>query len=169
MVRPANGGDVAAMLDIYRPFVAESAVTFETIVPTEAEFLARVQAAERTHAWLVWDEDGIQGYAYGTTHRERAAYRWCTEVSVYVAAPARGRGIGRGLYRELLPRLAARGYVNAYAGIALPNPASVALHEALGFTPIGVYPRIGWKRGAWHDVGWWYLRLANPQGEPRLS
>ena len=103
---------------------------------------------ESTHAWLVAETDGVlAGFAYGGSHRARAAYRWATEVSVYVHPQHRRRGVGRALYGELLPLLARRGLQVALAGITLPNPGSVALHEAIGFQPVGVYRRIGWKAG----------------------
>jgi L-amino acid N-acyltransferase YncA len=115
------------------------------------------------------DGDDVLGYAYTSPHRERAAYRWGVDVAVYVRGDAHRRGIGRALYGALLPLAAAQGYTAAYGGIALPNPSSVGLHESLGFTPIGVYRAVGYKLGAWHDVGWWERALApetDPPGEP---
>jgi len=108
----------------------------------------------------------IQGYAYGSSHRARAAYRWSVETSAYVREGHRGRGLGTCLYGELLPRLAALGYCNAYAGIALPNEGSQALHRRAGFEPVGVFRRVGRKFGSWHDVAWWQrpLRDAPPVG-----
>jgi len=153
--------DAAGCLEIYAPFVRETIVSFEEQVPTLQEFEKRMRASLRTHPWLVADEDGmVVGYAYASQHRTRAAYRWATDVSVYVAPSHHGRGIGRRLYNELFERLRAQGFRIACAGIALPNDASVGLHEAMGFQPVGVYRRIGWKLGAWHDVGWWQLELA---------
>ena len=108
----------------------------------------------------------IAGYVYASSHRERAAYQWSVDVSVYVSPHYQRRNIGRGLYVALFELLAAQGFVNAYAGIALPNAASVGIHEALGFMPIGVYRQVGYKLGSWHDVGWWGLRLAAPALEP---
>lgn len=166
-IREAARADVAAMLGIYAPIVAETAISFEDRVPGDAEFADRVRRYRATHAWLVSeDAHGVAGYAYGSPHRTRGAYRWCTEVTVYVAERARGRGVGRALYGALLPVLAGRGYVMAYAGIALPNPASVALHEACGFTPVGVFRNAGYKLGAWHDIGWWQRPLADPPPVP---
>jgi phosphinothricin acetyltransferase len=101
----------------------------------------------------------VAGFAYGGPHRTRAAYRWSVDVTVYVAEQARGHGVGRALYGALLPALAERGFHAAFAGIALPNPGSVALHEAVGFTPLGVYREVGFKLGRWHDVGWWQRLL----------
>ncbi len=157
-------GDAAACASIYAPFVSDSAVSFEVQPPGAAEMARRIAAA---HAWLVAEDDGeVAGFAYGGSHRARAAYRWATEVSVYVHAQHRRRGIGRALYGELLTLLARRGLQVALAGITLPNPGSIALHEALGFEPVGVYRRIGWKAGAWHDVGWWQIELVPAQDGP---
>ena len=127
--------------------------------------------AARRHAaaypWLVCEIDGdVAGYAYATTHRVRAAYRWSVDTSVYVDAAPAAAGVGRGLYRSLFAILAAQGFVNAFAGIALPNPGSVALHEAVGFEPLGVYRRVGFKFGDWHDVGWWQLALTAHEASP---
>jgi len=109
---------------------------------------------------------GIAGYAYASRHRERRAYQWSVDVSCYVDARFRRRGVGGALYRVLLALLARQGFFNAYAGITLPNAASVALHESAGFRPIGVYRRVGYKLGAWHDVGWWGREIAAPRDDP---
>lgn len=166
LIRDATRADAPALLDIYRPVVEDTATSFEIVPPTVAEFSQRIETASATHAWLV-AEDGLQplGYAYATAHRARAAYRYSTETSVYVAGQARRLGIGRRLYERLLEVLAQREYYHAFAGITLPNPASVALHEALGFEPIGVFPAVGFKFGKWHDVAWWSRRIR--EGEPR--
>jgi L-amino acid N-acyltransferase YncA len=122
----------------------------------------RRRIAETTHAypWLVCERDGVAaGYAYASRHRVRAAYQWSVDVSVYVDAAHRRSRIARGLYTSLFAILAAQGFFNAFAGIALPNPASVALHEDVGFHPIGVYRNVGFKLGAWRDVGWWQRPL----------
>jgi phosphinothricin acetyltransferase len=126
----------------------------------------RIAAALRTHAWLVLEDAGrVVGYAYGTPFRPRAAYRWACEVSVYLEPGRRRTGAGRALYEALLPRLAARGYRTALAGMTLPNDASVGLHRALGFEPVGTYRRVGYKHGAWHDVAWAQIMLSGG-GEP---
>ena len=131
------------------------------------QFVTECCGVMRTKPWLVWEEDGrVLGYAYASGHRARAAYQWCVEVSVYVHPDARRGGIARRLYTELFERLREQGFYNAYAGITLPNPASVGFHEAMGFRPIGVYPKIGYKFGRWHDVGWWSLRLRDDDEEP---
>jgi L-amino acid N-acyltransferase YncA len=113
-----------------------------------------------SHAWLVAESGGkVAGYAYGSPHRERAAYASSCDVAVYVDPAHSRRGIGRALYEALLPALANRGFHAAFAGIALPNDASVGLHEAIGFTPVGIYREVGWKLGQWRDVGWWQRLL----------
>ena len=113
-----------------------------------------------SHGWLVAEIDGaLAGYAYGSPHRDRAAYSSSCDVAVYVDPAQARKGIGRALYAELLPLLAGKGYHAAFAGIALPNDASVGLHEAMGFTPVGIYREVGWKMGGWRDVGWWQRLL----------
>ena len=163
-IRPAERRDAAAIAAIYAHYVATSAATFETESPGVAEMERRIGAAK---LWLVAERDGdVAGFAYGGTHRSRAAYRWTVETSVYVARAHARQGIGLELYATLLPALEARGYRNAVAGITLPNPASVALHEAAGFVRAGVFRRIGYKAGAWWDVGWWQCPLGDPGDGP---
>jgi L-amino acid N-acyltransferase YncA len=160
--------DAAACLAIYAPYVRETPVSFEEDTPTLEEFSERIRAAVATHAWLVCeDDDGhITGYAYGGVHRTRAAYRWTTEVTVYVDRSRQRAGIGRRLYERLFERLRGLGFQLAVAGITLPNDASVGLHRAVGFQPVGVYTGVGWKMGHWHDVSWWQLELQSPRPEP---
>lgn len=161
-VRLATAADAAGVRSIYAPFVRDTHVSFETAVPPEAEVARRIEAAVPTHPWLVAEAGGgVVGYAYAGPHRSRAAYQWSAETSVYVAEGGRRRGIGRALYAALLDVLRLQGFANAYAGIALPNPASVAFHEATGFKAVGVYRSVGFKGGAWRDVGWWALRLGD--------
>jgi phosphinothricin acetyltransferase len=165
-IRDATAADAADLLAIYAPFVRDTAVSFEVEPPGAVEFAARIEASLARWAWLVAERGGrAVGYAYAGEHRVRGAYRYSVETSVYLDAAHRGDGLGSQLYRALLPRLAARGLCNAYAGITLPNEASVRLHERIGFEAIGVFRRVGWKFGAWHDVGWWHLPLreAPPQ------
>jgi L-amino acid N-acyltransferase YncA len=172
LIRDADPArDAAACAAIYAPYVDASPISFEEVAPTAAEMAARIAEVQETHPWLVAEEEGeVSGYAYGCPHRSRAAYRWATDVSAYIAEGRRGRGLGRALYEALLERLRRQGFQVACAGITLPNEASVRLHERLGFEPVGVYRRIGWKSGAWHDVGWWELELtiatAQPPAEP---
>lgn len=173
LIRHADPGrDGAPCAQIYAPFVRDSAVSFEEKAPSAEELARRIEQVSLTHPWLVAEADGrVAGFAYGTRHRERAAYRWAADVTVYVSAEHRRRGVGRALYEELLRLLARQGFHVACAGITLPNEPSVALHEKCGFSLVGVYRRIGWKLGAWHDVGWWQRELApageRPPGEPR--
>jgi L-amino acid N-acyltransferase YncA len=165
-VRPARAADADAIADIYAPHVTAGYASFEDAPPTAAEFAARMSARPRL-PWLVAEDAGsVAGFAFGAPHRRRAAYRWSVDCSVYLAAAARGHGVGRVLYAALLPELRTLGYVSAFAGIALPNPASVGLHEAMGFTPVGVYRNVGFKLGEWRDVGWWQLSLAAPPERP---
>jgi L-amino acid N-acyltransferase YncA len=172
-VRAATEGDAAACAAIYAPYVTDTAITFEIEPPTVDQMAARIAAAERTHAWLVLEdlEDGrVVGYAYAGTFKERSAYRWSCEVSVYLETGLRRSGGGRALYEALFPRLVERGYRTAVAGMTLPNEASAGLHRALGFEPVGTYRRIGWKHGRWHDVAWMQRTLSedgDPPAEPR--
>jgi L-amino acid N-acyltransferase YncA len=162
--------DAAACAAIYEPYVENTAITFETDPPAPEEMARRIASAQRTHAWLVLEDAGrVIGYAYGGPFKSRAAYRWSCEVSVYLEAGRRRAGGGRALYEALLARLAARGFRTAVAGMTLPNDASVGLHRAMGFEPVGTYRRIGWKHGAWHDVAWVQATISaedDPPAEP---
>ncbi len=170
-IRDATQGDGEACAAIYRPYVLDTAITFETDPPAPVEMAERIAAAARTHAWVVLeDEDRVVGYAYGGPFAPRAAYRFSCEVSVYLEPGRRRTGGGRALYDALFARLAERGYRMAVAGMTLPNDASVGLHRAMGFEPVGTYRRIGWKHGSWHDVEWTQRPLAtgqDPPAEPR--
>jgi L-amino acid N-acyltransferase YncA len=158
--------DAAACAAIYAPCVAEGVTSFEERAPEAVEMAARIERIATTHPWLVAESGGgVVGYAYACPHRERAAYRWAVDVSVYVAAGRRGKGVGKSLYEALFARLRRQRFQVACAGITLPNEASVGLHESLGFLAVGVNRRIGWKRGAWRDVGWWQLELTPPGAE----
>jgi phosphinothricin acetyltransferase len=151
---------VGALVAIYAPFVTDTAVSFELEPPSVEEFLQRILVAQSKWAWLVAAQAGqVAGYAYASSFRQRAAYQWSIEVSAYLAPAARGRGIGRALYERLIALMVAKGYCTAYAGITLPNEASVRLHQAVGFVPVGVFRRAGRKFGAWHDVSWWQREL----------
>jgi phosphinothricin acetyltransferase len=159
-IRTATASDAPAVRTIYGPFVSDSATSFETVVPDVAELERRIQAQADTYPWLVFERDGtVLGYAYASPHRARAAYQWSAEVSVYVDPRAHRRGVGRALYLALFELLRRQHYVNAFAGITLPNASSVGLHEAMGFAPIGVFRQIGFKFDRWHDVAWLQLRL----------
>jgi phosphinothricin acetyltransferase len=166
-IRMATPADAAQVAEIYRPSVSGAATSFEVEPPSPAEMERRIAAATGYAPWLVCEEGGaVVGYAYASQHRDRAAYRWCVDVSVYVREGMRRGGVGRALYTSLFALLRLQGFCAAHAGITLPNPASVGLHEALGFLPVGVYRKVGYKTGAWHDVGWWQLELRERQGEP---
>lgn len=167
-IRDADSRDAAACAAIYAPHVQGSAVSFEEEAPGTGEMAARIERYGASHAWLVAEREGeVVGYAYATAFNERPAYRWSTSVSVYIAEAARGAGVGRALYETLFERLRERGFRMACAGITLPNEASVGLHESLGFAQIGANPEIGFKQGAWRDVGWYQLELAPaPKGPP---
>ena len=159
-LRLATPTDASALAAIYAPVVRETATSFEAEPPGEAEMASRLAETMPSHPWLVAEEAGrVVGYAYAGPHRKRAAYAWSVEPSVYVAQEARGRGAGRRLYTALLAVLRRQGFAMAYAGITLPNAASLALHRAFGFEDVGVYPAAGFKHGAWHDVWWGALRL----------
>jgi L-amino acid N-acyltransferase YncA len=165
-LRPADVQDAAGIAAVYAPYVTDSVASFEAVPPDAAEIARRMLAAPRL-PWFVACRDGaVVGYAYAGPHRTREAYRWSVDCSVYLAAGERGAGTGRALYGRLLPALHELGYVSAFAGIALPNPASVGLHTALGFIPVGVYRAAGFKAGRWHDVGWWQRPLCEPPTEP---
>lgn len=171
LVRAATPDDGAALAGVYAPYVTDGVASFEHRPPSAQDMVARVLAAPRL-PWLVAERDGqVVGFASASPHNARAAYRWSVNTSVYLAEVERGRGTGRALYGVLLPLLRDLGLVVAHAGITLPNPASVGLHEALGFTLVGVYPDVGHKHGCWHDVGWWRRPLVHPApadpAEPR--
>lgn len=162
MARSSDGEDLQA---IYAPIVTDTAISFETEPPSVAEMTQRVARTLPRYPWLVADEaDAVAGYAYAGMHRTRQAYDWSVDVSIYVRPGHQGRGLGRALYTALFEILRLQRFTGAFAGIALPNPASVALHEAVGFVPVGVYRKVGWKHGAWHDVGWWQRTLAPTNG-----
>lgn len=155
--------DAGACAEIYAPHVEGSPVSFEEQAPDAGEMATRIERYGASHAWLVAEREGqVVGYAYATPFNQRPAYRWSASVSVYVAEEARGTGVGRALYEPLFQRLRERGFRMACAGITLPNEASVGLHQSLGFEQTGLNREIGWKQGAWRDVGWFQLELSPP-------
>lgn len=159
-VRIATDDDAAAVAAVYAPYVTDTAISFEMVPPSADEMRARMAAVLPTYPWLVFeDESGVAAYAYASAHAERAAYRWSVDAAIYASAGAHRRGMGRALYGRLFDLLARQGFHAAYAGIALPNARSVGLHEAMGFTHVGTFAEVGYKFGAWHDVGWWRRSL----------
>lgn len=170
-IRDAVAADVPAMLAIYAPFVRETAVSFEYEVPSEAEFWQRVQAHQKNLPWLVCEEDGrVVGYAYAGLPFERAAYRWNTEISCYLAPEARRRGIGRQLYQKIEAILTELGYRKLFAVVTSANDASISFHKALGFTETARFPAVGFKHGQWYDVVWLEKQLPaenNPKNFPK--
>lgn len=170
-IRDATEHDAEACSAIYRPYVTDSAISFELDPPATEQMAARIASAAAQHAWLVLDDaERVVGFAYGQAFRERAAYRFTCETSIYLESGRRRTGGGRALYQALLARLVERGYRRAVAGMTLPNEASVALHRALGFEPVGIYRGVGWKHGRWHDVAWMQKTITpddRPVVEPR--
>ena len=159
--------DAAACAEIYAPSVESTPISFELVPPDAAEFARRIAKYSATHQFLVAEGGGeVLGYAYACRWAERAAYDWSVETSIYVGSGHQGKGVGRALYEELFDRLRAQGFRVAVAGITLPNPASIALHESMGFEPIGTLRGIGWKEGGWRDVGFWQLYLGPRDGGP---
>jgi len=159
--------DAAACATVYAHYVLASHATFETEPPGADEMAKRMRATLAWTPWLVACEDAaVIGYAYASRHRERAGYRWAVDTSIYLDRDAHGRGIGRTLYSALFPLLERQGFYRAYAGIGLPNEPSVGIHRAFGFTPVGVYEKIGWKHGAWIDVLWMARDLRNDETNP---
>jgi len=166
-IRTATLADAEVVAAIYGPVVRHTTISFETEPPDAAEMRARIEKTLASLPWLVAEDAAgvVCGYIYASKHRERAAYQWSVDTTVYVREDMRGQGVGRALYERLLPLLAGLGYFQAFAGIALPNAGSVGLHEAVGFEALGVYRNVGFKHGAWHDVGWWQKSL-RPLGVP---
>lgn len=166
-IRVATVDDAAAIAEIYAPYVRDTAISFELVPPDAREMAARIAKTVPAYPWLVCEFEGrVIGYAYGSRFAERAAYGWSVTVGIYVARGTHRRGVGRALYAVLLAVLRLQGYHAIFGGITLPNPSSVGLHEASGFSPVGIYREAGFKLGRWHDVGWWGLRFAAPDGEP---
>jgi phosphinothricin acetyltransferase len=155
-IRKAAPGDADELLAIYRPLVENTTISFELTPPSPEAFAKRIESAIKTHEWLVMEAStGICGYAYATPHRPRVAYKFSAETSVYVHADYYRQGVGKHLYKALHASLRSRGFHNAYAGIALPNAASIALHQATGFEAVGIFREVGFKFDEWHDVSWW--------------
>ena len=159
-IRPATAADAARCAGIYAPYVTDSWVSFERDPPDATEMARRIADYGASHGWLVAEVGGeIAGYAYGSPHRTREAYATSADVAIYLDAAFARSGIGRRLYGALFPILKNRDVHAIFAGIALPNDASIGLHEAMGFKPIGIYREVGWKMDGWRDVGWWQRLL----------
>jgi len=166
-IRLADTDDAAPIAEIYSHFVLNTPISFESTAPDADEMARRIEDVLQRYPWLVCDSDGIvAGYAYASQHRVRFHYQWSVDVTVYVHGSFRRQGIARALYTALLAVIPLQGYVSAYAGITLPNPGSVGIHEAMGFVPVGAYRNVGYKLGAWHDVGWWQATLIEPPSKP---
>jgi L-amino acid N-acyltransferase YncA len=162
MIRHADPQrDGAPCAAIYAPYVDGRGTSFEERPPARDEFARRIERVSAGHPWLVAERGSeIAGFAYATSHRERPAYRWTAETSVYIAGDHQGQGVGKALYGALFELLRRQGLHVALAGITLPNEASVGLHESFGFERVGVYRQVGFKAGGWRDVSWWQLMLA---------
>jgi L-amino acid N-acyltransferase YncA len=166
-IRLAREADAPSVAGIYAPYCNETVISFEEAGPTSDEMAGRIGRVGRTHPWIVLEDAGaIVGYAYASPHHERAAYRWSVSTAIYIASGLRRRGAGRALYTTLFELLRHLGYYTATAGITLPNAASVGLHEAFGFTLVGVYRDIGHKMGAWHDVAWYQTTVQPALTQP---
>jgi len=166
-LRLARESDADQVLNIYAPIVRETAISFELAPPGVDEMRERIRNILASHAWLVCeDAQAIAGYAYASKFRPREAYQWTAEVTVYVHPAQQRKGIGTALYGLLFEIMRQQGFCTAIAVIALPNQASVQLHERLGFKSIGIFERAGYKLGRWHDVGWWQLELQSHPSNP---
>lgn len=167
LIRLASPADAPVVAAIYEPIVRDTSISFEIEPPDAGEIARRISEDMPAYPWFVAaDDDAVVGYAYATRHRARPAYRWAVDVSVYVESTQHRRGVGRQLYDTLMEVLTSQGYRNAFAGIALPNPASVGLHESVGFEYVGTFASVGWKHRRWHDVAWWQRSLGTGDGPP---
>lgn len=163
-LRLATPDDAPDMATIYDPIVLHTPISFEVDPPGPDEMRRRITATLPLFPWLVATDPAgrVNGYVYASRHRERAAYQWSVDVTAYVREDSRGQGLASRLYTALFAELVALGYYQAFAGITLPNVASVRLHESVGFEALGVYRQVGFKLGAWRDVGWWQKTLRAP-------
>jgi L-amino acid N-acyltransferase YncA len=162
-VRPADPEDAAACLAIYRPYVENTAISWEIEVPTVDEMASRIAGLRATHEWLVLEREvQIVGFAYGQPLKRLATFQWSAETGIYMRAGHQRTGGGRELYTRLLHRLTERGYRQAFAGITQPNAASNGFHRSFGFQDACLYRRAEWKHNSWHDVAWMQLDLVGP-------
>ena len=163
IIRSAQLSDAKAIQAIYQPYVTETAITFEVDVPTVLEFEERITQTLTHFPYLVAEEEGIVvGYAYASTYYARAAYDWTVELSIYISKEARGQGIGSALYTALEEELEARGYLRFLACIAVPNEASISMHEKRGYVQVAHFPKVGYKFEQWHDIIWMQKTLDGP-------
>lgn len=168
-IRLITESDADQVLEIYKPYILETIITFEYDVPTSEEFLRRVKTITSEYPWLVCLlGDKIVGYAYATKHRERTAYQWSVDAAVYLSPAVHRKGIARILYESLFSILRLQGYFNVYAGISLPNEKSVGFHKAMGYEEIGIYKNTGYKHGNWHDTAWFQIHLTAHMGNPSV-
>ena len=166
-IRGATAADAAGIAAIYGPYCESTVISFEETAPSADEMARRIASIGATRPWIVLEEeDDVIGYAYASPHNERPAYRWSVSTAIYIAREHHRCGAGRALYTTLFALLRALGYRQATAGITLPNPASVGLHSAFGFAPVGVYRGIGYKMGRWHDVGWYQAEIQPVSPDP---
>jgi phosphinothricin acetyltransferase len=161
LIRPATENDAAAIAAIYNHYIQNSTITFEETVLATPEMAARMaEVAAHGLPWLVLEHDGtVQGYAYASKWKARSAYRFSVEATVYLAPGAVGAGRGAQLYRVLLAQLKEAGFHAVIGGIALPNPASIALHQKFGMRKVAHFNEVGFKFGQWLDVGYWQVVL----------
>lgn len=168
VIRLASAADAADILQIYRPIVQNTHISFEQTAPTVREIADRIDKTLRQYPWLAGEVNGrLAGYAYASAFRARAAYQWTAETTVYIHADFQRRGVSRALYTSLLAILREQGYCSALGVIALPNEASIRAHESLGFRKVGVIRNVGHKAGAWRDTGWWQLELRQAPDKPQ--
>jgi L-amino acid N-acyltransferase YncA len=159
-LRIACEEDVDAMLSIYTPYVLETPISFETTPPPRPEFRQRLADVQKKFPWIVCEVEGkVIGYAYASPFKTRAAYDWSVESSIYLQRGQHQKGIGKKLYAHLIELLQTQGIANVIGGMALPNAASKALHESLGFKQVAQFKNVGYKFGQWWDVGYWQLEL----------
>lgn len=168
-IRLIAAADIEEVLDIYAPFVQNTAITFEYEVPSIAEFRDRVLTITSEYPWLICVvDDKIAGFAYASRFRYRTAYQWSVESAIYISPQTQSKGIGKALYTTLFDLLRLQGYVNVYAGTCIPNDKSVALHRKMGFKEIGTFSKIGFKHGKWHDTLWFQLNLCAHNSNPEV-
>ena len=169
VIRLIKLSDAKQVLTIYKPYIENTAISFETEIPNLKTFTKRIETTSNFYPWLVYEENKkILGYAYATSHRQRDAYKWSVDVAIYIKEEAHGKGIGKRLYSKLFDLLMKQGFYNAYAGIALPNEKSIGIHEKIGFSKIAEYHNVGFKLGKWWNVGWWEMELLKPNSSPSV-